>query len=740
MISLRTNLSSIITQQSLGNTTNRLNLAIERMSTGYKINHASDNAAGYSILADMNTQISACDVATNNIAMGMDLLSVAQDTVSEMQNKASKLHALITQARNGTYGADSLNSINLEAGAIIAEINRLYNSAEYDGIGMIKKFQPEIPESMQTNGTLNGMTLEECAAAHNGFIREVDAVTPEIVVNTAADLEDAINNNSIIGIANASVLAELAKIVNGTDGYARNNCDGKTICLTNDIDLSGYNWIPIGGQNLGWGFSGDFNGNGHTIKNLYSSYSGNLSGIFSQISGSTIKNLGVEGKIEGTSGDMGGIAGGAYDSSTIDNCWTDVEINNSSRSYNRSAAGIVCNTHLTTVANCYSKGNISAKGSAGGIIGGANEGHVYNCFSTGNITSTDNGNAGGIAAGLWRGEIGNSYSTGNITGHGYVGGISGDANDATDARVLVIRNSYSTGNIKGIGENSCAGGCVGYLCNRKIQNCYFTGNVEGVNFVGGIAGKIGIKGIINGAISTGSVSGSNFVGGAIGSVESVTINNSGVINISNTEAYGSVNGTNGETTGAFIGRIVNTKDGTNFTAVNFSGCQTLDKSHEYAGGVYRLDTSSSTYNKIEYDLSDVDIDTVAAPATRVTLQVGTYGNEDSQISFDVGFNYNLKEIIKNGCESDRAYNVVNGFINTLSEKATELGGVANRLESALNTVEVTMDNLVSSRSTLRDADIGELSSTYIRQQILQQAAATLMSTANQSPAIALQLI
>ena len=54
--------------------------------------------------------------------------------------------------------------------------------------------------------------------------------------------------------------------------------------------------------------------------------------------------------------------------------------------------------------------------------------------------------------------------------------------------------------------------------------------------------------------------------------------------------------------------------------------------------------------------------------------------------------------------------------------------------------EINIDNLISSRSTIRDADIAEVSATYIQQQILQQASATLLATANQSPSIALQLI
>ena len=85
-------------------------------------------------------------------------------------------------------------------------------------------------------------------------------------------------------------------------------------------------------------------------------------------------------------------------------------------------------------------------------------------------------------------------------------------------------------------------------------------------------------------------------------------------------------------------------------------------------------------------------------------------------------------------------NYSDDFINTLSENATHFGAVENRLESALESIEVNIANLASSRSTIKDADIAKVSAEYIQQQILQQAAATLMSTANQSPAIALQLI
>ena len=109
------------------------------------------------------------------------------------------------------------------------------------------------------------------------------------------------------------------------------------------------------------------------------------------------------------------------------------------------------------------------------------------------------------------------------------------------------------------------------------------------------------------------------------------------------------------------------------------------------------------------------------------------------MNFDTNFSFDLSAIDA-GIGTESAFNAITEFINILSEKSTQFGAIQNRLESALESIEVNITNLASSRSTLRDADMAELSSTYIQQQILQEASATLMATANQMPAIALQLL
>ena len=123
------------------------------------------------------------------------------------------------------------------------------------------------------------------------------------------------------------------------------------------------------------------------------------------------------------------------------------------------------------------------------------------------------------------------------------------------------------------------------------------------------------------------------------------------------------------------------------------------------------------------------------------FQVGISSNESSQLSLDSSFEIAGLDVLRNIGLDNRVYlQEIDEILSNIMEKQTEFGAMSNRLESVLDEISIKYENLVSSRSTIRDADIAEVSSTYIQQQILQQASATLLATANQSPAIALQLI
>ena len=132
-LTINTNISSIVAQRNLANATTSLNKAIERMTTGDKINHAGDNAAGYSIARNWETQLGSLDVAADNAAMGADMMSTLEDHYSLISNHLQRVRDLTEQAANGTYGTASLNAIKSEITARLDEVDRITANCEYNG-------------------------------------------------------------------------------------------------------------------------------------------------------------------------------------------------------------------------------------------------------------------------------------------------------------------------------------------------------------------------------------------------------------------------------------------------------------------------------------------------------------------------------------------------------------------------------------------------------------------------------
>ena len=136
-LTINTNISSMVAQQNLAKATSSLNQAIERMTTGYKINHAGDNAAGYSIARNWETQLGSLDVAADNAATGADMMSTLEDHYSLISSHLQRVRDLTEQAANGTYGADSLTAIKSEITARLDEIDRIAANCEFNGIKLM---------------------------------------------------------------------------------------------------------------------------------------------------------------------------------------------------------------------------------------------------------------------------------------------------------------------------------------------------------------------------------------------------------------------------------------------------------------------------------------------------------------------------------------------------------------------------------------------------------------------------
>ena len=126
MITFGSDIGEMILQRTLSSNTLGLQNAIERMTSGYKVNHAKDNAAGYSIITDLNTQISSMLQVQQNTEDGISMLQIAGGGLEEIQSLLERLRSLATQASNGNYGSDERASMQAEADAIIAEESSAY--------------------------------------------------------------------------------------------------------------------------------------------------------------------------------------------------------------------------------------------------------------------------------------------------------------------------------------------------------------------------------------------------------------------------------------------------------------------------------------------------------------------------------------------------------------------------------------------------------------------------------------
>ena len=143
-LTINTNISSLVAQSNLAKATTSLNTAIERMTTGYKINHASDNAAGYSIARNWETQLGSLDVAADNAATGADMLATLEDTYALVTSHIQRVRDLTEQAANGTYGSQSLLAIQSEITARLQEVDRIAANCEFNGLKMMTGDMGEI--------------------------------------------------------------------------------------------------------------------------------------------------------------------------------------------------------------------------------------------------------------------------------------------------------------------------------------------------------------------------------------------------------------------------------------------------------------------------------------------------------------------------------------------------------------------------------------------------------------------
>ncbi len=399
---------------------------------------------------------------------------------------------------------------------------------------------------------LSLVLLNACGGGGGGGNNNAPADTDGDGVVDSDDVD--IDNDGLIEISNLQQLDWIRHDVEGTsrnDGAGNANsdgcppvdgCNGYELITDLNFDTNGDNVIDNNdtyfdydgdGNGNGWlpipGLMANFNGNGHTIRNLFidrpladAETNGEDIGLFGSLNRPRIEitNLNISGGSINGHENVGSLSGtaGATSQWFIRNYHSDIPVTGVNN-----VGGLIGFTGVgATIQQSSTAGNVTATGNrAGGLTGQSAFTSIRESEASGSVSSTGD-YAGGLVGYGFPVNINNSIARGTVSAANFAGGLIGSAENNSD-----ITFSEAHGDVTS--TNNYAGGLIGFIrgSGSSVSQSYATGNVSGINAVGGFVGSINIilspSNITNnivelaGNFSTSSITATNnYVGGFVG--------------------------------------------------------------------------------------------------------------------------------------------------------------------------------------------------------------------------------
>jgi flagellin len=194
---INTNVPALVAQRNLRGTRAHLDRTLERLSSGSRINHAGDDAAGLAISENMRAQLRGISQAERNAQDGVSLLQVAEGGIAEISNILIRLRELGVQAASDTVGGQERGFMNVEFQQLLQEIDRIANSTTFNNVPLLNgtggSFQIQV-------GTGNNALVDRISLFENG---SADVSTTSLGLNLT-NVEDKLSaQNSLAAIDKA---------------------------------------------------------------------------------------------------------------------------------------------------------------------------------------------------------------------------------------------------------------------------------------------------------------------------------------------------------------------------------------------------------------------------------------------------------------------------------------------------------------------------------------------------------
>lgn len=213
---VNTNIASMNAQRSLMASGKELQSAMERLSTGKKINSAADDAAGFAIAESMTAQVRGLSMGAKNASDALGLLKVVENATNDVTDMLQRVRELAVQAQSGTNSAGDIANLQLEAEALMTEITRVSSDTTYNNKAYLGADNGTISIQVGYNdGDTIDITTYSISAASLGVFD--DTATNLADATNAADLFDDTTN--FINIEKSGALAVISNAIDKVAGY-----------------------------------------------------------------------------------------------------------------------------------------------------------------------------------------------------------------------------------------------------------------------------------------------------------------------------------------------------------------------------------------------------------------------------------------------------------------------------------------------------------------------------------------
>ena len=206
-LSINQNIAAVNSYRNLSNTQNDLAKSLEKLSSGFRINRAADDAAGLAISEGLRSQVGGLKVAARNAQDGISVVQTAEGALTEVHSILQRLRDLGVQAANDSNNGAARTNIATEATSLVSELGRIASSTNFNGTKLLDGTATSLSFQVGADGNTNSAISVDLTSAN------VSTVATKLAVGVMGD--NTINDGTVNGInfsTHANAQASISRI------------------------------------------------------------------------------------------------------------------------------------------------------------------------------------------------------------------------------------------------------------------------------------------------------------------------------------------------------------------------------------------------------------------------------------------------------------------------------------------------------------------------------------------------